>query len=167
MWLRAFLVLVLLVISACSGAPNEDGVRPDGVLAKFADADGVELLALHPYPYQLDRDGDEMERFHGYGVLGRADLVGKATANELVDLIERGIEGSNGMVAACFNPRHGLRVTVDGSDWDFLICYECLSMKVYRDGDGQGGHLTVQSVEPKVTAVFAAAGLQIHRDDHD
>lgn len=167
MWLRAVLVAWVLGLGACSGSQTEGGERPSGVLAALADADSVEVLALHPYPYQLEKDGGDLEQFHGYGILGRASLGNQASGNELVALIERGIEASNGMVAACFNPRHGLSVTVGGVDWDLLICYECLSMQVYRDGKKQDGHLTAELVEPKVSAIYRAAGLVIHHNDTD
>jgi hypothetical protein len=115
----------------------------------------------------MEKDGQDLEEFHGYGVLGQAPLRDQASRNELIATIERGIEASSGMVAACFNPRHGLSVTVNGSTWDLLICYECLSMQVYRDGEEQNGHLTAELVEPEVSAVYRAAGLVIHVDEND
>ncbi len=167
MQLRAIFIALTLNLGACSGSQTETGERPDGVLAALADADQVEILALHPYPYQMEKDGQDLEEFHGYGVLGQAPLRDQASRNELIATIERGIEASNGMDAACFNPRHGLSVTVNGSTWDLLICYECLSMQVYRDGEEQNGHLTAELVEPEVSAVYRAAGLVIHVDEND
>ena len=164
---RGYLVGCLLLLGSCSGSPNQGGERPDGVLAALADPERVELLALHPYPYQLEGGEDGLELFHEYGVLGRAELEDGVGGNELLALIEQGIEESNGMVAACFNPRHGLRVAADGSTWELLICYECLSMQVYRDGERVEGHRTAESVEPQVSATYRAAGLEIHRNDGD
>ncbi|MEM7307867.1 MAG: hypothetical protein AAF682_14405 [Planctomycetota bacterium] len=151
-----------LLIGACSRSLATE-VRPDGVLAALADPQAVELVALHPYPYQLE-EADERPRFHGYGVLGRAPLDDGGDRNRVLALVERGIEASNGMVAACFSPRHGLRVEADGSRWDLVVCFECLSMKVYRDGEQVDGHLTSEVVEPQVTALFEASGLAIHGD---
>lgn len=164
MLLRLFCLLALLPLAACSGSPTESGEKPDGVLAVLANPDRVELIALHPYPHQIEGD-QEMERLHDYGVLGRNALADSASANEVLALIEQGIEASNGMVAACFNPRHGLTVTTADAVWDIVICYECLSMQVYRDGERVDGHLTAESVEPQVTAIYQAAGLTIHQDD--
>lgn len=160
-------VLGLIVLGSCSGSTTEGGERPDGVLAALVDAVRVEILALHPYPYQLEEDGEELEQFHGYGILGRVSLGSQADGNELIALIERGIEASNGMVAACFNPRHGLQLTVDGAIWDILICYECLSMQVYRNGKKQNGYRTAELIEPRASAIYRAAGLVIHGNDGD
>ena len=157
-------LLIALLLAACSGSQTESGVQPDGILASLADADHVELVALHPYPHEIEGE-QEIERLHGYGVLGRAALNDLAQGNQVLALIEQGIEASNGMVAACFNPRHGLTVTQGDEVWDLVICFECLSMQVYLDGERNGGHLTVERYEPQVTAIFEAAGLTIHADD--
>lgn len=157
-------IWLALSLAACSGSQTESGVQPDGVLAALANPDRVELVALHPYPHQIEGE-EEMERLHGYGVLGRAALDDSAQGNEVLALIEQGIEASNGMVAACFNPRHGLTVTQGEEVWDLVICFECLSMQVYLDGERNGGHLTVERYEPQVTAIFETAGLTIHADD--
>ena len=152
-----------LLLGACS-SPITTGARPDGVLAELADPDAVELLALHPYPHALGDDDADLPRFHGYGVLGRAPLADDEQENRVLALVERGIETSDGMVAACFDPRHGLRVTAGGATWDFVICYACLSMNVFRDDVQLEGHLTSDAVEPQMTALFESAGLTIHRD---
>ena len=161
---RLLCLLIALPVAACSGSPTESGAQPDGVLKAFADAQQVTLVALHPYPHELEGDAS-LERLNGYGVLGRSELRDAATANQVLALVEQGIEASQGMVAACFNPRHGLTVTTSDAVWDIVICYECLSMQLYRDGERDGGHLTAESVEPQVTAIFEAAGLSIHRGD--
>lgn len=164
MLLRLFGLLVTLSLAACSGSPTEKGTQPDGVLAALANPDRVELVALHPYPHEIEEE-ERMDRMHGYGVLGRAVMSDAASANALLAEIERGIEASGGTVADCFNPRHGLRVTVGETLWELVICYECLSMQVYRDGEHVDGHTTVERTGIEVTAVFETAGLTIHTND--
>ncbi|MAW61564.1 MAG: hypothetical protein CMJ94_12105 [Planctomycetes bacterium] len=162
MVVRLLALVLALFGSACSGSPSSSTAQADGVLAALAQPESVELVALHPYPHEIEeQDGP---RFHGYGILGQTELTDPEKAEALIALIEEGIEASDGRVAACFNPRHGLTVTTADAVWDFVICYECLSMQVYRDGERDEGHRTAESVEPQVTAIFLAAGLSMHRD---
>ena len=165
MLLRIFCLLSLLPLAACSGSPTENRAKPGGVLAALANPDRVELIALHPYPHQIKED-EQMDRMHGYGVLGRAVMSDDASANTLLAGIEIGIiEASDGLTVDCFNPRHGLRATVGQTLWELVICYECRSMQVYRDGEHVDGHTTVERTGIEVTAVFEAAGLTIHTNE--
>ena len=54
-------------------------------------------------------------------------------------------DDSKGLVAGCFNPRHGIRATAGGKTVELVICYECLSMKVYVDGKAKRAVLTTSS----------------------
>ena len=164
-----------LVSSSCSSRPGPGDVpstytdRPDGVLAALAGAESAQLFALHPYPFQREIAGEgelpEDRLFHSYEILGSAPSQGVDATDHLLALVEYGIEDSDGMVAACFNPRHGIRVVKDGVAHDFVICFECLSMQTYRDGGRDGGHMTSERYAHAVTRVFEAHGLTIHRDE--
>jgi hypothetical protein len=68
--------------------------------------------------------------------------------------VRKGLDEASNLLAACFNPRHGITVRKPGNSIDLLICYECLQVKVF-DG-GQATHLTSRSVERDVDAFFAA-----------
>lgn len=125
------------------------------------------IHALFPYEHEYMEGGehadeaDTVARFHGQPVLGTARVDDLATRDLILQLVERGIEASDGTVAACFDPRHGISVAIDGATIDFLICYECLSMEVYRNGERADGHLTVEAVEPELTRLFEDHGLVI------
>jgi hypothetical protein len=98
----------------------------------------IELLSLDP------KEAKEKEGFHGYKVLGSVKLEKKADREKLLKAFYKGIDDSDGSVAACFIPRHGLRAKVDGKTVEIVICFQCLSMKVYVDGK-PGSALTTGS----------------------
>ncbi|QDU83377.1 hypothetical protein Pla163_04760 [Planctomycetes bacterium Pla163] len=165
--IRHLLVAAAGVLAvACAPTP----VVATGVLAGLAQSDAMTIHALYPYLVR-NEDGqpvdDDSETFHGYRILGSADVDDPSRRDLLVRLVERGIEDSDGRVAACFNPRHGLSIVVDGQVTDLVICFECHSMSVYEDGVEVAGHLTARGLAPQVTALFEEAGLTIHRDEED
>ena len=43
------------------------------------------------------------------------------------------VEHWDGAFAACFNPRHGIRVKAKDAVFDFVICFECNSVAVFRN----------------------------------
>lgn len=155
------LLLFLAVIAAgCASSETRPQVFTQEIESILDEPARVELLTLHPYPHQVEpEDGG----FHGYEVLGRADLSDAASQGELFTAIAEGIQRSDGTVAACFNPRHGIRVEGEGGSVEFVICYECLSMNVHGPA-GRVNKLTVSEVQGRVDTVFAQVGLRIHAE---
>ena len=49
--------------------------------------------------------------------------------------LRKGVADSDGMVAACFNPRHGIEATYEGKTVELVICFECLSISGWVDGE--------------------------------
>lgn len=177
-----FLTLVSLLLgvgsAGCSTNPDEvASPRPDGLFASLADAEAGEIFALHPYPWQLEQEQREREEaeaptsedanedLHGYRILGRAQLASASDRNHLLALIEKGIEDSDGTVAACFNPRHGIRIVKGGVVTELVICFECLSLHVYKGGVQSGSETTSIRYSRAVTALFERHGLELHRDE--
>ncbi len=90
----------------------------------------VELLSLDPDPPE-DKSPDD---FHGWRVLGRAS-VQQPTAMKLINDLKAGhatVETELG-VPACFNPRHGLRISSADETLDVVICFECEQIAIYED----------------------------------
>ncbi len=78
------------------------------------------------------------EDFHGHTIL--KELTVPVTP-ELVSVIrDLDFAGQhwNGFIAGCFNPRHGVRVVEQGGICDLLICYECQSAIISRNGVRNG-----------------------------
>lgn len=152
----------LAVVAACTA--SSDNLLPAPAEALLEHATRIELFALDPLPISMQPPSDK-ESFHEHAILGRAVLNDRAKCAQLAGLVLQGIRESDGRVAACFNPRHGLRVQTDAHTLELLICYECLSLEAYDDlsaaGVTRSTALTSQSVEPAVTRLFNEAGLTI------
>jgi hypothetical protein len=90
-------------------------------------ADEFQLLSLEP---RFQR-GSKPDDFHGYKVLGAMPIRDAKTRKRFVAAFEKGITQNDGVIAACFNPRHGIIVTRNGQQADFVICFECFQFQVY------------------------------------
>lgn len=64
-------------------------------------------------------------------------------------------------MAACFDPRHGVRAVHGGHTVDLVICFECLSLKVYRDAAWVHNGDLANRQEPAVSALYEDQGLRI------
>jgi hypothetical protein len=87
------------------------------------------LYSLDP---NLDRRSGEL--FCGVRVLGKARLQADET-RRAADAFASAVSNWKGVTAECFNPRHGLSITSDGHRYDFVLCYECQQIAIYRDGN--------------------------------
>ena len=109
-----------------SGTHAENGI-PAAAVAILEQADVFELLSLSPRHQPRTAKDD----FHGYEVLGRAEIADPKTRKKLVSAFEQGVAENQGTIAACFNPRHGIHVTRNGKTEDFVVCFECLQVHSY------------------------------------
>jgi hypothetical protein len=118
----AALTLALVLTPAAPALPAETRKLLDK-------ADSVELLSLDPMVPEEKKQG-----FHGYKVLGVLKLEKKADREKLLKALYKGIDDSDGSVAGCFIPRHGIRAKVGGKVIELVICFQCHSMNVSVDG---------------------------------
>jgi hypothetical protein len=130
---------------------------PEAAAAALARAETLELLSLSP-ERPREKPPDD---FHGWKVLGRAAVKDRETCKGLVAALRRGAEESEGVAAACFNPRHGLRVTHDGKAVDFVICFECLQVQVFEGNRSLKGFLISDSPQPPFDKVLRDAGVPL------
>lgn len=139
------LVLGLLVIfvSGVSVQSAENKI-PENAKAVLENADRFELLSLAPERQQEKSKGE----FDGWTVLGKTLIPDAEGRRRLLAALEKGIKEHDGPVAACFNPRHGVRATHQGKAADLVICFECVQGQVYVAGKREGGFLTTRSPEP-------------------
>jgi hypothetical protein len=107
--------------------PNKMPARAQAALEK---SQNVELFSLDP---SLPRKQTK-ESFHDWAVLGKTTLNTEAGRKRLRTAFERAVRESSGAVAACFNPRHGIRVSYEKGTIDFIICFECLLVQII-EGD--------------------------------
>jgi len=79
------------------------------------------------------KPGKDVELFHNYPVLGKIEIKEAAKRDEILAALKSGIDKSDGTVAKCFWPRHGIRVVEKGKTTDYVICFECVHLHQYTD----------------------------------
>jgi hypothetical protein len=128
-------------------------------------SESFELYSLEP-ARKSDQDGkgvEDKDGFHGWRVLGKTELKDKADRKRLAEALRQGAEDNFGTQAKCFNPRHGIRLKGDGKVIDLVICFECLQVKVFVDGDSKDGFLTTGEPQQEFDAVLKAADIKLAR----
>ena len=175
---RTLIVVLSLCTSGCtvpdstessltaSVPPSVTEAVPERALDALRESAVIELLSLYPYDEDLEgetwkeRGYAELDDVDGYAVLGSTSLTDSAK-HEVLTAFFRGIADSNDDVADCFYPRHALRARHEGHEFEFLICFECLSMSVLEDGQRAGRVLTTQSPREAFNAALVLAGVAL------
>jgi hypothetical protein len=142
------------LVPALAGCGSGERLPPDArtVLEK---ADEIELYSLNPDEKAKKAAGG----LQGWEVLGKTTLKGDEK-KDIVKELQRGIANSEGMAAACFNPRHGIKASHDGKTVELVICYECLSMKGWTDGT-PFSVLTARGPEERFNEVLKEKGVEL------
>jgi hypothetical protein len=133
-------------------APNP---IPEAAARALEKADTAELYSLDPDPRREKEGGG----FHGWTVLGKTEVKGQAARKELLGALRRSADANETGPAACFNPRHGLRLTAGGKAVDLVICFECLQVQVHDGSDKATGFLISAGPQPAFDRVLTAAGV--------
>lgn len=158
---------VIATLCGCYSSPStpQDSVADLdlGPFEPLTEARSTEIFTLNPMRVEMDDQAtDESESFHGYRILGRAS-IGPATSRKLLSEVARSVASSDGRVAACFNPRHGIRCEMADGPVDIVICFECYQLYVYPAGSERDSHLLGKKGVAEVDRIFEAQGLEIHR----
>ena len=144
------MIPLLLVVSLAIANPadlvKENKLPPEAEQALRAPGK-VTLYSLEPDILPVPRDKALHQVFYNVKLLGQTELDGKQSATAIAEL-KSAIPRWKGLIFMCFSPRHALRVTAKGHTYDFLICYACQQLEIYRDDQ----HLTTLGVarSPKV-----------------
>jgi hypothetical protein len=91
-------------------------------------ASKLTLYSVEPLAQQLE----SIERIHEYPVLGSVLISSNETRPTIAQAIRRGVANWNKQHYACFDPRHCVRAVCGPFTYDFLICYDCHRIEVYR-----------------------------------
>src|SRR4051812_29507691 len=119
-----------------------------------------ELYSLDP-KRQTDPPKDA---FHGWKVLGKTTVNDADARKKLLAALEKGAKDNDGIAAACFNPRHGIRVKAGDKTIDLVICFECFSATVYTGEERTGSFLTTASPQPALDKVLTDAKVPLPKD---
>lgn len=153
MIMRAILVVLSATLFAVAGCERPD--MPADAVEALASAEQYELLSLDPEAYDPSAD----EKFYDWKVLGRVMIDDPATRTKLNDALRAGAREKDIYRSACFNPRHGIRVTTDGLVTDVVICFECSSVQIYRDGEYVDGFAVSYAPAPTFDEVLRDRGV--------
>lgn len=167
---RTLLLAGCTLLAACSSsdpAPETGPLQVDfgsELKQEFRDillqATEFEIVALNP-DWPTKESLADPETLHGYTVRGQATIRDRELRQELLDALGHGMRENDGMVAACFNPRHAIIAKHGDETCEVIICFECLTFQVW---DGSEKIETVDLSEtPRTTfdRVYTAAGLSI------
>ena len=130
-------IIGLSITTANAGEKKKDA-KKDGefptVLSKLAKAKSIQLLSLDP---SVEKEKDDAKSFHGWKVLGATTVIDMKkikTKTQVLNAIFKGVKDSNGEIAKCFIPRHGIAAVVDKESIELVVCFQCLRIEAYVDG---------------------------------
>jgi hypothetical protein len=147
--IRKLLIVLLLAIVTAIGYgyfrrsyhPN-NRIPPAALHALESDSNLV-LYSLYPDRFVLLDNGDmqllpdDETNFRGYRILGQTALTSPESRRVVVNTVRDAVRKWDGAMAACFEPRHGVRATDASGTHDFLICFACRQVYVYSPGEAR------------------------------
>jgi hypothetical protein len=68
--------------------------------------------------------------FHGFTILGIAHVTDLKEIQRLTDSLGKAIDAGKS-IAACFSPRHALRIKKADGQIDIVVCFQCSAVRVY------------------------------------
>jgi hypothetical protein len=140
---------------------RSENVLPAEAVNVITNADRFVLFSLDPIPKSLhEHQGRDIEQtFHDYPVLGRVTITNKDERTELLNAFFKGIRDSDGSIALCFNPRHGISAVRREEVIDLVICFECRQTQVYFNGSNAKRLSTTRSPQAAFDRSLEKAGI--------
>ncbi len=112
-------------------------------------------------PWEEAKPGEKT--LHHFKILGQTNLDPQKESS-VAGAFEKAIADWDGMIAACFDPRHALRVTSEKHVYDFLLCYNCHQLYVYKD-DKLLGSVGAAGSPKYLNGLLTAANVPISQTD--
>jgi len=155
-----FSLPVAIAIGFSAQASRQDNKIPDQARVILEKATQFELLSIGYGPSSKNPPED----FHGWRVIGKTTIKDPDTRKRLVAAMEKGVEENKGDSMKCFDPRHGVRVTLDGRTADFVICFQCFQVLVYVAGENERRFLITDSPAPIFNRTLQEAKIPLARE---
>ena len=134
--------------------------RSGSTTATIPTPDELTLYAIDGVVNPPTSFASDAKHFRGYEILGKVEITDPQSRREIMTAVLAGISESDGTVASCFWPRHGVRVVTDGKAVDYVICYECLQAYIFSEG-GQTWERTASAHQAILTDRLTAAGIKL------
>lgn len=163
---------VALLLAACNGtkpSPHNPSIAVSALVEQevsqsartiLESPEEAHLMALDPSPPQRAGADQTANTMQGYGILGSTTLTG-ASRTKAVAAVYDSISGTNGIVALCFNPRHGVRCRRGDQTIDVVICFECQSLYIYENDQRTSSVPIGHQGAATLTQLLSDAGIQI------
>lgn len=160
-WRLGTAVLLLVLATSTGVAWLRWHAMPRAAMRALTTADQYELLSLQPYISTMT--SPDAPRFYEHEIIGRTLVSDPAVRAKLNDALQRGVREMTdpNKVRACFNPRHGIRVMRAGVTTDFVICFECRQVQVWRGGTEIAWFSTSASPRPVFDGVLQRARVPL------
>jgi len=147
---------IFLLLATLAGCSVSD--FPSDASNALRNSTTFELLSLDPTPRDEESDA---EVFHGWTVLGTTELADVTARNSLLDALDAGVAENSTMAAACFDPRHGIKVTYSEKQYDFVICFRCYQCKWYLDDKENDVFLLSRSPQTTFDRILRDASVKL------
>lgn len=150
--------LCLLLWSCQEAAPPAGAKLPAEAEAALRLAPKWELFSLDP---EVEQDAANPETFHGWKVLGSVEVTDKATRLKLLESLKASVAANRNEVAACFWPRHGIRVNYQGMQQDYAVCFQCYQGRWYTGAEVNEGFALTDSPRDEFNRVLTKANVSL------
>jgi hypothetical protein len=147
-----YLIVVVATLLALAGCSDPDGPIDSMTLYSLNGEDSL----------QPDKPW-KGETFHGFGVLGKAEVTSPSDRLAILAAVKKGIAQSNGAENLCFWPHHGFSMVQNGKKVDYVICFHCLQLQRFMDGAGKTIP-TTSSPAAALDAQLTKAGITPYKE---
>lgn len=125
-------------------------------------AERFEIFSLDPAVQVPEKERKGDNHLGGYKVIGHKVLEREADRGQVLTLVYQGIVDRPRDAVDCFEPRHGIRARLGKATVALVICYECVSIQVFRNGKQRDREArSGKTVRPAMNKLFRAHGLRI------
>jgi hypothetical protein len=155
-------ILAAILFAIATQASAAEG--KDEIAHAVSNAKSVAILSLEPGQNgSRDLDGACAGYcYFGWPVLGQAAASSGSAKTILRDLSAWAAAPEPDAVAACFNPRHGVRVLANGHTYDFVVCFECAQAQVFKDSAAHPiAHFYYNASQESWDKLLSSAGVPL------
>ncbi len=151
--------VVVLALLGLLGVGCKRTALPGELSQALREGTEFELISIEPKDNQ---EIDSPDRIDGNLILGRTAVTDKATRNALVSAIEESAAPTGEEVAAClFLPRHVVRLKHKGEVYDFIICFQCVGLKVRKGGQSAANFMFDRKHKDLFNKVLTDANVKL------
>jgi hypothetical protein len=137
--------------------------RYRGPLASLDASSQLTLYSIDGRDGRFVGPGEEpktKEKFHGYPALGKIEIADADAREKIVSALKEAVAKSDGAVATCFFPRHGLRAIENGRTIDYVVCFQCTQMLIF-DGDSRTEKPITRDPQPLFNNYLKQVGVPL------